>query len=54
MLERPPWIIPSPYRTMPLPILPILPPLKRKPMPVYSRMKKMKPKSENNDDTTNG
>lgn len=38
LADRPEWISCSPYRTIPLPILPILPPLKRRPMPDYKRL----------------
>lgn len=34
--KRPPWITSCPYRTFPLPPLPILPPMKRIPMPNYT------------------
>lgn len=37
--DRPPWKIICPYRNFPLPPLPILPPLKRIIMPVYSQVK---------------
>jgi hypothetical protein len=32
---RPEWVVGSPYRTCPLPPLPILPPMKRLPVPDY-------------------
>ena len=37
--DRPTWKSCSPYRTIPFPILPILPPLKRQLMPDYKRLR---------------
>ena len=52
--SKPPWIIPNPYRTRPLDPLPILPPLKRVPMPIYPHMKKMNAVTKESDGTKNG
>ena len=49
-----PWITSSPYRTSPLDPLPILPPLKRVPMPVYPHMKKMNASFKEKAATKNG